>query len=759
MRAPLLLVATAFALGIFLGETLRPGFVISIGGLACTSFILAVCLHRGSRVFDDHYETCDLMMVVALITLVILSGALRREVQVCSHARAPGRGAGRTAAGYATGDLVVAPTPPGSRATGFTPGGIVLRLKGTILDIHRATLSPRHAALLAGFLFGEKDTDEELKEDFRLCGVVHLLSASGLHVGFVAMLLSGLTTAIGLTGYISAAITIAGVLIYVVMAGMRAPVMRAGIMFTAARLARCMGRDVDGRNLLGLAGLALLAWDPSLLFDTGFQLSFMATLGILEFTPRLLALGNALVDMLPGKRVEGTVRGAGVRSGPPGVIGRWLVEPVAVTMAAQAGVLPLLAYHFNEVSLIGIVANPIMVPLAEVSVIIGFISGLAGLALPVATEVFNAANAVILEAIIIGARVLSRIPFASVALPCQNLAAMALYYCIAPLIFYFLTPPGPWKAGRLKRIARKLGEWWQWHDPGDKIIIGVALATAFIILLALKPGAPLKVTFIAVGQGDAALIRTPGGRAILLDGGSSYGRRGAVMATLRRRVRRLDAIIISHPHEDHIGGLKDVIIKMKVGGIIDVGLEHPSPVYEKLLGLIRERSIPYLIARRGFTLRPDRHVTLDVLHPGPLLAGTRDDINNNSLVVRLSYRNVRFLFTGDIEIEGQRELVAECKEGGVEAEALRSTVLKVPHHGSRYSLDRLFLGCVDPKVAVISVGRNRFGHPDARVLERLASGGSVVYRTDESGSITVVTDGQDIRVMETRRLSSGEFAR
>ncbi|NPV52761.1 MAG: ComEC/Rec2 family competence protein [Firmicutes bacterium] len=775
MRTPLLWVAVAFASGIFLDEVTRPGLDALACMLVLMLFILAVCLHLSGRIFDRHYGSYDLLLVVVLAILVALSGALRREVQVCFQARAPGQIVNKVAS------QVVGRAVTGHPAAAGHSAGIALRLKEAILDIHGASLSPRHAALLSGFLFGERGMDREVEENLRACGVVHLLSASGLHVGFVAMLLSGLMAAAGLPRGISAAVTIAGVLVYAAMAGMRAPVMRAGIMFTAAALARCMQRDVDGRNLLGLAGLALLAWDPSLVFDMGFQLSFMATFGILEFAPclapRLVAFASILIGFIKistGAADRAHPRRSGRPGDPgipgwPGTAGSWLAETVAVTVAAQAGVLPLIAYYFNEVSLIGLVTNPIMVPLAEAAVIIGLVSGLTGLALPAVAEVFNAANAVILEAIITGARVFARLPFASVPLPCPNLAVMFLYYCLSYLVFCSLVPPGsplPFKAGylKLKRIARRAGEWWRWRGPGDKLIIGMTLATVLVALLALRPGAPLRVTFIAVGQGDAELIQTPSGRAILLDGGSSYGRMGAVTATLRRRgVRRLDAVIISHPHEDHIGGLKDIISKKRVGRVIDVGLEHPSPVYEELLGLIKNRRIPYLVARRGLAIKLDRDVRLDVLHPGPLLAGTRDDINNNSLVVRLSYRNIRFLFTGDIELEAQRTLVAKYRgmgmggggggavsEGPGSAVELRSTVLKVPHHGSRYSVNDLFFRCVDPEVAIVSVGRNRFGHPDAGVLELLASGGSTVYRTDECGSITVVTDGRGIRVVTGR---------
>jgi competence protein ComEC len=256
----------------------------------------------------------------------------------------------------------------------------------------------------------------------------------------------------------------------------------------------------------------------------------------------------------------------------------------------------------------------------------------------------------------------------------------------------------------------------------------------------------LTITFFDVGQGDSALIQAPSGRTLLIDGGSQggdsagssdIGDRVIVPGMMVRGVRRLDAIIVTHGDDDHVNGLDRVVDQVPVAMVLDPLLPHPAAPYERLRALEEEHGIPVLRARLGQKLDFGGGIKAVVLHPGLVpIWGTSSDANNNSVVLRLGYGTVSFLFTGDIEAEGEHQLLAR----GV---MLHSTVLKVPHHGANTEATRDFVRAVHPSLAVISVGAdNPYGHPSPEVVERLRAAGAKVMRTDLAGAITVTTDGR-----------------
>jgi competence protein ComEC len=263
------------------------------------------------------------------------------------------------------------------------------------------------------------------------------------------------------------------------------------------------------------------------------------------------------------------------------------------------------------------------------------------------------------------------------------------------------------------------------------------------------------VTFLDVGQGDSALIQTPGGRAILVDAGGRYedgtaapsdiGERVVVPALRRAGVRRLDVVVLTHPHEDHAGGLPAVFRALPVGLWLDSGQAHAAPGYTEALRLARTKRIPFHVTTAGERVEVEPGVALEVLAPTPpLFSGTRDDLNNNSIVFRLVYGRARFLFCGDAAWEAEERLLRSGAD-------LRADVLKAGHHGSATSSGAPFLAAVAPRFAVISCGRhNRYGHPADATVARLQAAGAAVYRTDEDGGIVMTTRGDDIRVQTSR---------
>jgi len=286
------------------------------------------------------------------------------------------------------------------------------------------------------------------------------------------------------------------------------------------------------------------------------------------------------------------------------------------------------------------------------------------------------------------------------------------------------------------------------HAKSRRFLALAALAAALIWAFALWPREPtLTVTFLDVRQGDSALIQTPGGKTILIDaGGGGYDVGSRVVAPFLRNngIRTLDILVMTHPHQDHIGGVAGVLGSVGARIVLDSGVSHPSPVYERALRLIKRRSIRYVQARRGQRIELPDGVTLDTLNPGPKQSGGIA-VNDQSVVLRMRYKRASFLFAGDADRDAEDSMLRYCGD-------IRSAVLKVGHHGSREATSELWLKAVRPRIAVISVGRlNQFGHPAPETLQRLTDSGVRIFRTDTDGAITITTNGKDLNVSTTRR--------
>jgi len=277
----------------------------------------------------------------------------------------------------------------------------------------------------------------------------------------------------------------------------------------------------------------------------------------------------------------------------------------------------------------------------------------------------------------------------------------------------------------------------------ERLLLLLLLAAVIAVWGFVLPGRPrdLTITVLDVGQGDSVLIQAPSGRTLLIDGGgtageatSGYdvGREVVLPALLARRVRKLDVLVITHPHEDHIGGLTAVAEQVPIGMVLDPMLEEQNPTYQELRQLLQVRKIPLRRATEGQRINLQDQLALEVLNPpDPRLRGTGADTNNNSVVMRLTYHTFSMLLAADVEERGAARLARL-------GPAMKSTVLKVPHHGSAGAVETDLIETVAPALAVVSVGRsNSFGHPTPEALEELRRVGAAVMRTDREGAITL----------------------
>ncbi len=325
----------------------------------------------------------------------------------------------------------------------------------------------------------------------------------------------------------------------------------------------------------------------------------------------------------------------------------------------------------------------------------------------------------------------ARVPYASLDVGRVSLGLVCLYYgLLAGGTIVTAQEPS-----RLKTL-------WQ-HLTGrlstKALVAGLAIVVLLVWMAAFSlPDGKLHVTFLDVGQGDAIFIQTPRGQKILVDGGPSPT---ILLAALGRRVpfweRTIDLVVLTHPHDDHVSGLIPVLERYKVKAFLDGGQEHPTPTYTRCLELVQEKDIPYQLGRAGMQIQLGQRLRMQILHPqGEFLSGTHSDVNNNSIVLRLAYGPISFLLTGDVEEEAEAVLLSSNED-------LASTILKSPHHGSETSLHPRFLEAVHPQLAVIQVGAdNEFGHPALTTLAKLEEHGVAVRRTDQNGTVEVVSDGE-----------------
>lgn len=594
--------------------------------------------------------------------------------------------------------------------------GAALSVKHRLMEVNRATLEADHAVLVNGIVFGSRgEISPRTEEIFNETGVVHILSVSGLHVGLVV---AGVLAVLGMAGLGRFGFPLLSALlpVYTYITGMGAAVMRAALMAWFQLLGRRFGREGDWPTTLAASALVILVFSPGSLFDPGFQLSFGATWGILHIGP--------VID----RRLESM-----------GLAQPWVRGCLAVPLGAQMGTLPLVAYYYNLFSLISIPANLLAVPLVGLILPLGLVASLAGLLHMKLALMINYATAALTDLMLLLVGMVHSLPGGVDYLPSPPPVAIAAWY-ISLVILCSL-------AGQ----ARKTGSF---------IRTGMAGMLALSILMSfVPPGLPekgqLQVHVIDVGQGDSLLVRFPNGHNLLVDAGGYQdefreGRgAGEVVASYLRRlgIERIDALVLTHPHEDHAAGASFLVGRFDIGQVLvspagyrdnNTG-EQADPSYFKMLAVMEERGIPVQPVFSGDSLAIDPLVRVEVLGPGTaLLSGTRSDLNNNSVVLSVRYGDKSFLLTGDIEEAAQAGLM----EGGV---MLKHSVLKLPHHGSSYTLED-FISRVRPEMSVVSVGRNSFGQPDPGTLALAGAGGRPVYRTDLDGLVVFLCDGEQIRV-------------
>ncbi len=565
------------------------------------------------------------------------------------------------------------------------------------------TMRGDSAALLRGILLGERQQlPEDLIDTFRTIGLAHILAVSGLHVGLITLVVYTLLFVLRLPRHLVAAGTLGVLILYAFITNLTPSVIRATIMAGLFLVGRQMDRQTDTVNILAVAAIVILLIWPSALFDLSFQLSFLATYAIITGYPRLK-------ELLPERLSRSEKWWA-----------RWLRDGLLVSVAAQLGTLPVVAGTFNQVSWMSAVANLFIGPLVFLNTTFGVLTVLTGPLVIEIARLFSAVNALVLYGMIHLSKTFSSVPSALVQVPAPSALFFASFYASGLLLLW--NPDGPgWRRTRL----------------------GLVALTALVFCYGLLPERTLEITVLDVGQGDAIFIACPNGQTLLVDGGPrspawDAGARVIVPFLRAKGHRRVDTMIVSHPHLDHYGGLSAVVESVDVGEIVSSGVTSTSGSYRAWRETVEQHGIPYRTVVKGDTLAALGGVRGVFLHPDRFFVSgaSKAHANDVSVVLRLSYGEFSMLLTGDIEEKAEYAVTRAPA-------ALKSTVLKSPHHGSITSSGTTFLHAVDPEAVAVSVGLiNAFRHPSPQVMERYRRRGAEVYRTDRGGAVIIRSDGQ-----------------
>lgn len=625
--------------------------------------------------------------------------------------------------------------------SGDGPGRVLERLRRSAAEALTVTLPEPEAGLAAGILIGLRDrVDREVAAAFTTAGVSHVVAISGWNIAIVAAAIASVAGRLGRRR--RAIVTIVAIAAYIAFAGASPSVLRAGAMAGVVLLARETGRAGYAAAALGWAVTLLLVVDPGLIGDAGFQLSTVATAGLIAWATPLT------------ERIDRVGRGR---------LPRWLTESLGVSLAAQAATLPIVLVSFGRLALVAPVINLVVVPLVAPVMAAGIVALLAGAAVaagsPPALGAILAAPAwVSLRLMISLVEAAATLPLASVRLdpPFGTLAAAMFVTFVGALIWRRRVRRPDAAAARAAPPLAATGRPVR-ASPMVVRAATIAMVVAVSVtggVIAVRPPGVARVTVLDVGQGDAILVEGSDGGRLLVDGGPDPDR---LLVALDRHLppwdRRLDAVILSHPHEDHVAGLALLLDRYRVGRVFEPGMRGPGPGYAAWMERLARGGAPTRLAlATGDRLAID-DIRLRVLWPDrgtvpaePADAGT--GINNVSVVLLGEIGDRRFLLTGDIEEEIDPVVLAR----GIP----RVDLLKVAHHGSRTATTAPFVAATDPDVAIASAGAdNTYGHPARSTLDRLVASGARVYRTDRDGAVTVTFERERMTI-RTRPRSLAE---
>lgn len=580
-----------------------------------------------------------------------------------------------------------------------------LGLRKEILKLIDNNFDSESAPIAKALLLGYKnELETETKTAFARSGLSHIMAVSGLHVGLIVAPFWFIIPYFWTRRYgehLGLVLLIIVLFFYAGITGFSPSVMRASLMAVALAYGRLFSKAGESINLMGVAAIIILLINPAQLFDISFQLSFAAVLVILLLMP---IMQRTLPYVL---RIK------------------WYGAPIMVmiiSLVVQFGLYPFQVYYFGEVSVISPIANALFVPFLGVIVPLALLAVLIAVFSPTLAVILNFPANLFLKGLNSFVLYVGTLNWAWVK---ASMPSFLLFFFWMSMVFTI----SAWNKHSIR---------WKWVIV---TLFSIVLLQLEGIYNTIKP-ANLEITIFDVGQGDANLIRTPNDKYILIDTGvwsmsSNSGEQILLPYFNNIGVDKLDAVILTHPHADHIGGIETLIENMEIDVIYDSGYEYDSSLYHNYLKKAEEHNIPVEIVSEGMVLDLDPALFFMVL--GPDTEEHSSDPNQHSIIINMVHGNNRFLFTGDAGRPQENVLIKQY------GELLDVDFLKVGHHGSRTSSDSLFLEYVSPKIATISLGyQNKFKHPHKEAIRRLQNTNADIYFTSRDKGLVFISDGENI---------------
>lgn len=581
-------------------------------------------------------------------------------------------------------------------------------MRRNIIETINRYLPAKEASVLAGMLIGyTNDMPEEMEEDFRRAGISHVLAVSGANILFLLMPLLWLLKRLGFNRRWSSAIAFPLMIFYVFLTGMEASIIRAAIMAGVTLTGMILWRRTDVFCSMAVSAIIILVQNTYMLYDMGFILSFCATLSLVVFY-------KPLFEKMPVKIPKG------VR------------DTLSGTLAAQIGVIPIIAYCFNTFSLVSVFTNLIVVPITGFFTVLGALLSIFGAFFSWLGYILGFMTRITAVIIIFLTETIAKIQWAEINIATPDMLLIVLYYFIALYLRY--------GNSRLQKSIAK------------PLLACILVFCGTIMIFISIPRHTLRICFADVGQGDCIIIRTPENKNIIIDGGGSIndvkgsyaGERIVVPLLYDLNITRIDLMIATHGHADHIGGLETVLDKIKVERLAVA--DAPDNELEGLLAYAKSKNVDIIKAREGDTLFTEKGLSLKALYPlkesWKMPQGALINANELSLVTRLDYGGFSSLFTGDIGFETELRLLNDNSK-------IACDLLKVGHHGSKYSTCDAFIKAVNPGLGIVMVGRNRYGHPSPDTLERLRKNGIKTYQTMDNGAVSVEIEKESTKMKVT----------
>lgn len=578
-------------------------------------------------------------------------------------------------------------------------------------------LNEEEAALCIGILVGDREAISEQTEDnFKKSNLTHMLAVSGSHITYI---INAFAMLLGKTSKRTSKIfTIIILIFFMALTGFTFSVIRACIMGILVLLASLMYRKPDTINNLGISSFIILLFNPYAISDAGFLLSYGGTIGI----------------VLLGDKIENAIyKEENKNKNIINKIIKYIIISFSITLSANLIIIPIMAYNFSTVSFTFWISNILAAPIMEIATIFGFIIYFISIFFIPLAKFLGIFLNLLLYLLLKIAEVSSLIPGSSIYIKTPYIIECIIYYLF---IVLWLKWDYIKNAIKVKKILKVL------------VASSILLIIFSSVLIYYYPKT-LKIYFVDVGQGDCTLIKTPTNKHILIDGGGSefgnfdVGESTLLPYLLDRRITTIDYMLISHFDSDHIDGLFAVMENLKIKNIIISKQGEKSDNFIRFQELVKNKKVNVLVVKKGDRIQIDKYSYFEILFPEKNLI--QDNVlNNNSIVANFCSIGLKILFTGDIEEIAENRLCELYRD----TDKLKSTILKVAHHGSKTSSTAKFLELVTPKIALIGVGEgNKFGHPNNGVLDRIRDYTNKIYRTDKNGEIEIIYTKGKIRIL------------